>query len=92
MPLQRITRAVSVQMTMVSINTSMIPISPCWAGWETWADAWAIDAVPMPASFVKMPLEDPTRTAVSIDPTTPPVIAPGENAPRRMLRKASAIR
>ncbi len=90
-PLTRITKAVNVQITMVSRNTSTIPIMPCSTGWRTQAPAWAMDAVPMPASLVKTPLEIPVRKAITAEPMAPPVTAFGENAPTHMAVKALPI-
>lgn len=59
----------------------MMPISPCSAGESTWAEAWAMDAVPIPASLVKTPLAQPTLRARKDEPTIPPVTALGLNAP-----------
>ncbi len=42
-PLQRITSAVRVQMTMVSVNTSKIPKNPCLTGLRVSAQACAIE-------------------------------------------------
>ena len=67
----------------------MMPISPCRAGCSTSAAPWAMAAVPMPASFVKVPLETPRRSVVIMLPTRPPVTASGSNAPRRIARNAS---
>ena len=83
-PAQRITSAVMVQITMVSRKTSMTPISPCSAGWSTCAAAWAMDAVPMPASLVKTPREMPMRK-------TAKKAAFGWNAPSKIARKAPGM-
>ena len=50
----RITRAVIVQTTMVSMNTSQMPQSP-WPTGVFCACAWTIEAEPRPASLEKMP-------------------------------------
>ena len=47
-----------------------------------------MDAVPMPASLVKTPRDTPVRRVRKKEPTTPPVAARGENAPRKMAAKA----
>ena len=39
MPLHKIIKAVSVQITIVSVNTSKIPNNPCFTGWEVSAVA-----------------------------------------------------
>ena len=80
-PLHRITRAVSVHITIVSINTSNIPQSPCCTGCFTSEHAWAIDPVPRPASLEKIPLDTPFRMLRNRLPTTPPVTDFGLNAP-----------
>lgn len=49
-------------MTKVSRNTSKIPKRPCVAGFFSSLQAWAIDAEPMPASFVKTPRASPSLT------------------------------
>ena len=59
----------------------MIPIYPCLMGSGSLAVAWAMDAVPIPASFVKIPRDTPVRKVTRNDPITPPVTAFGENAP-----------
>ena len=87
-PLTRIASAVRVQITMVSRKTSTIPIIPCSAGWATSALAWAMDAVPIPASLVKTPRLQPIRSARNAEPTIPPVTAFGENAPFTMEANA----
>lgn len=81
-----------VHITMVSRNTSMMPSTPCSAGWSTWAEAWAMEAVPIPASLVNTPREAPTPMAVTMEPMRPPVTAFGAKAPWRMSRNAMAIR
>ena len=58
-PLQRITNAVRVQITIVSTNTSKIPKKPCFTGFLVSAQACAIDPVPRPASFEKIPRDTP---------------------------------
>lgn len=58
-PLHRMVRAVKVQIKMVSVNTSKIPNSPCCTGLSVSAQACAIEPVPSPASFEKMPLAMP---------------------------------
>ena len=61
----RITRAVSVQTTMVSANTSKIPHIPCSAGSFVSAALWANTEAPSPASLVNTPLATPTRIALA---------------------------
>ena len=47
-------------------------------------EAWAMEAVPIPASLVNTPLAQPTRRAWIQEPITPPVTASGEKAPERI--------
>ena len=53
-----------------------------------------MEAVPIPASLVKIPLDKPTLRQENRDPTAPPVTARGEKAPLTMDKKApgSAVR
>ena len=88
---QRITRAVSVQITIVSINTSKTPYRPCLTGSSVSADACEIDPVPRPASFENIPLETPFFMQRNIDPTTPPVAADGLNAPSNIIWNTCGI-
>ena len=80
-----------VQMTKVSKNTSIKPIIPCSAGWAVLAEAWAMDAVPIPASWVNTPRLHPTCSARRAEPMMPPVTAFGENAPARMFCSAAGM-
>ena len=80
-PLHRITSAVSVQITIVSVNTSKIPNIPCFTGLRVSAQACAIEPVPSPASFEKIPRETPFFILTNILPTRPPVTADGLKAP-----------
>ena len=66
---------------IVSANTSKIPKSPCFTGLSVSAQAWAIEPVPRPASFEKIPRDTPFWRATNIAPTIPPVTACGLNAP-----------
>ena len=83
-PLQRITSAVKVQITIVSVNTSNIPNIPCFTGFLVSAHAWAIEPVPSPASLEKIPRETPFFILVNMLPTMPPVTADGLNAPSKI--------
>lgn len=47
--------AVAEQIRIVSINTETTCTIPCLAGWETEALAAAFGALPIPASFEKVP-------------------------------------
>ena len=86
-PLHKITRAVSVQITMVSANTSKIPKYPCLTGFLVSAVAWAIEPVPKPASLEKIPLEIPFFMERIKLPTAPPVNALGEKAEAKIVVK-----
>ena len=83
-PLQRITSAVIVQITIVSTNTSKIPKNPCLTGFCVSAHAWAIEPVPRPASLEKIPLDTPFFILIKKLPTAPPVTEAGENAPSKI--------
>ena len=80
-PLMRTERQVRVQITIVSKNTSNIPLSPCWAGSLEWVEEWAIGADPWPASLEKRPLPRPPETAsFMVMPTAAPNTALGVKA------------
>ena len=83
-PLQRIVKAVKVQITMVSVNTSKIPNNPCCTGFSVSAQACAMEPVPRPASLEKIPLETPFFILKKKLPTIPPVKALGLNAPTKI--------
>ena len=83
-PLQRITSAVRVQMTMVSVNTSKIPKNPCLTGLRVSAQACAIEPVPRPASLEKIPRDTPFFMLIKKLPTAPPVTEAGVNAPLKI--------
>ena len=78
------TSAVSVQMIIVSANTSKMPNMPCVTGFCVSAQAWAIEPVPRPASLEKMPRETPFCILTNRLPMMPPVNAAGLNAPSKM--------
>ena len=81
--------AVRVQQTIVSRNTSIIPQQPCSAAVPP-LSAWAMEAEPMPASLVNVPLAIPICSAFEvISPTIPPPMARGANAPENMLLTAA---
>ena len=86
-PLQRITRAVNVQITIVSTNTSKMPKNPCFTGFLVSAQACAIDPVPSPASLEKIPRDTPFFILIKKLPTAPPVTDAGRNAPARIAPK-----
>ena len=50
-PVTKTARAVKVQITMVSMNTSKEAMRPCLTGSPVRAAAWNTAAVPVPASF-----------------------------------------
>ncbi len=84
-PLMRITRAVMVQITVVSANTSKMPNRPCCTGPLVSAAAWAIGAEPKPASLENTPRATPLVMAlVMVMPTAPPTTAEGLKAPTKM--------
>ena len=83
-PLHKMTSAVSVQITIVSTNTSKIPKNPCFTGFLVSAQACAIEPVPSPASLEKIPLETPFFILTKKLPTAPPVTAAGLNAPSKI--------
>ena len=62
-PDRRITKAVSEQRSIVSINTSTIPKKPCSHGELVSLPAWAVGDVPLPASFESIPRATPNRIA-----------------------------
>ena len=87
------TKAVNVQTTSVSANTSKIPHIPCAAGLEESADACAIGAEPSPASLEKIPLANPKRTACeTVYPATPPAADAGVKAEEKIRCIASGSR
>lgn len=55
-------------------------VKPLSAGCRVLAPAWAMEAVPIPASLVNTPRETPMRRVRKADPTAPPVKAFGEKA------------
>ena len=75
------TRAVMVQTTKVSTNTSKMPISPCLTGWSTFAVECIIGAVPQPASLLYTERASPVVMARdTVAPANPPTAAVGVNA------------
>ena len=90
-PLHRITNAVSVQITIVSANTSKIPKSPCFTGFLVSAQACAMEPVPRPASLEKIPLDTPFFILKKKLPITPPVTADGWNAPSKIEANTAGI-
>ena len=87
-----ITRPVMVHMTMVSKNTSKVPHRPWRAGWSVSAEACAMGAEPMPASWVNTPRDMPTRHAyMTVAPKKPPVAAVPVKASRKIWAIAAGI-
>ncbi|MNF88524.1 hypothetical protein D3C84_710210 [compost metagenome] len=80
-PEQMIARPVRLQMTMVSIKVPSMPIMPERTALLVVPAAWAIPAVPRPASLEKMPRATPKRiAAMTAAPAKPPVAATGVKA------------
>ena len=77
----KITNAVIVHTTSVSIKGSSIEIVPCLMGLFVFAAACAIGELPNPASFEKIPRDTPNLIAIHTDaPAKPPEAAVDENA------------
>ena len=63
------------------MNTSSMPMEACTRGLSAVEAAWAMGAVPRPASLEKTPRATPMRMAsMTEDPTKPPVAAVGVKA------------
>ena len=58
-PVVRMTSAVMVSTTKVSMNTPIMATTPCSQGCSTLASAWAWGVEPMPASFENKPRATP---------------------------------
>ena len=84
--------AVSVQITMVSANTSKMPYRPCWTGPGVSAAACAMAAEPRPASLENALLRRP-QTIVSFRtiPLAAPPIAFGLKAELKILPNAGPM-
>ena len=54
-PVTRITKPVMLQTMMVSMKTSSMPMEACTSGVSAVEAAWAMGAVPRPASLEKIP-------------------------------------
>ena len=78
------TRAVTVQMTTVSMNGSSSATYPSRTGYRVRAVAWAMAADPRPASFENTARRKP----MMITPIMPPVMPSGVKAPVQMAAKA----
>ena len=77
----RITNAVIVQTTKVSINVPVMLTNACFTGSFVLAEAAAIAAEPNPDSFENKPLETPNLIAAArVAPTNPPAAAVPLNA------------
>ena len=78
-----------VQIIIEEIKTSIAPHIPCLIGWSVWLVAWAMGAVPRPASFEKIPLASPHLIEIKIpEPVAPPAKAFGLKAPIIISLKA----
>ena len=76
----RITKAVAVHTTIVSMKTPRDWMRPWRTGWDTVAVAAALGAVPWPASFENRPRWVPLTMAARMPPPSPPTSGSGENA------------
>ncbi|SIA73682.1 Uncharacterised protein [Mycobacteroides abscessus subsp. abscessus] len=75
------TKAVAEQTISVSTTMPTIAQKPCLTGWSVCAAAWAIGAVPSPASLEYNPRAKPQRmTSPMAAPAKPPIAAAGWNA------------
>jgi len=63
-PVDRLMIAVNEQTMIVSTQTSATPMRPWWTGDLAWAAAWAMGALPSPASLVRSPRRKPICMAV----------------------------
>ncbi|MNN82000.1 hypothetical protein D3C81_1988850 [compost metagenome] len=78
--------------TMVSMKVPSMPIRP--ERTELWVvpAAWAMPAVPRPASLEKMPRATPKRiAAITAAPAKPPLAAAGLKAWWKISAKASGM-
>ena len=91
-PLVSTARAVRVQTTRVSANTSKIPHMPCITGSRTLELEWTITLEPRPASLENTPRFMPQVTAsLTPLPTMPPPTAFMAKAPLKIEAKAGPI-
>ena len=75
-PLDRMTSAVILQTTMVSIKGSSIETMPCSTDFFVLEDAWAIGEDPWPASLEYKPLATPYfKLIAKLAPKNPPTAA-----------------
>ena len=77
-----------MQITTVSMNGSSRPTNPSLAGCGVRAVAWAMAALPSPASLEKMARRNPMTSA----PSAPPVAPAGVNAPFQIAAIAPGSR
>jgi hypothetical protein len=76
-----ITRPVTVQITRVSMKVPIMATVPWATGSSDCAAAWAMGALPSPASLEKMPRATPNwMAATTVAPAKPPAAAVGEKA------------
>lgn len=85
-------RAVIVHTIKVSTMTSKLPQNSCFVGWSFIVAAWAIGAVPIPASFEYNPRANPQRIAAATPaPANPPAAERGVKAWVKINEKAAGI-
>ena len=82
------TSAVIVQMTTVSMNGSSSATNPSLTGFGVRAVAWAMAALPRPASFENTARRKPMMMTPMIPPATPS----GAKAPVQMATNAAGTR
>ncbi len=91
-PEQMMARPVIEQMMMVSMKVPIMPMMPERTELVVVPAAWAIPAVPRPASLEKMPRATPKRiAAMTAAPAKPPVAAIGVKAWVKIRLKAVGI-
>ena len=92
-PLTTMASPVMVQTMMVSMKVPIMPTSPEKTGSRVAPAAWAMPAVPRPASLEKMPRATPMRMAIStVEPRKPPVAAVGLKACSKISANAAGMR
>ena len=79
-PASRMTKAVAVHTTMVSMKTPRDWMRPWRTGCDTVAVAAALGAVPWPASLENRPRLVPLIIAATMPPPSPPTVAWAEKA------------
>ena len=88
-PVNIMTSPVIVQTTSVSIKVPSIATSPCSTGSLVLAAAWAIGALPSPASLENIPRATPKRIAAqTVAPAKPPAADAPLNALSMMVASA----